>query len=216
MRVELFAGADELDRLAGDRPHRQCGAAAAVAIDAGQHDAGEPDALVEAAGEIDGVLAGERVGDQQNLMRRGGAAHFRRLAHHRLVERDAAGGIEHAPRRSRRGGPPRSARVRDLHRRLAGDDRQRVDVRPAGRARQAAPWRPGGAYRAKPSAPCAASVSARRLATFAVVVVLPEPCRPTIMIATGAGALRSIGCRARRPRSRPAGRARSSRPSGRA
>jgi hypothetical protein len=36
--------------------------------------------------------------------------------------------------------------------------------------------------------------SARRLAIFAVVVVLPEPCRPTIMIGTGAEALRSIGC----------------------
>ena len=33
----------------------------------------------------------------------------------------------------------------------------------------------------------------RRLAILAVVVVLPEPCRPTIMIGTGAGALRSIG-----------------------
>ena len=36
-------------------------------------------------------------------------------------------------------------------------------------------------------------VSARRLAILAVVVVLPEPCSPTIMMATGAGALRSIG-----------------------
>ena len=35
--------------------------------------------------------------------------------------------------------------------------------------------------------------SVRRLASLAVVVVLPEPCRPTIMIGTGAGALRSIG-----------------------
>src|SRR5919197_776745 len=35
--------------------------------------------------------------------------------------------------------------------------------------------------------------SARRLASLAVVVVLPEPCRPTIMIGTGAGALRSTG-----------------------
>ena len=30
----------------------------------------EPDALVEAAGEIDGVLAGQRVGDQQHFVRR--------------------------------------------------------------------------------------------------------------------------------------------------
>ena len=32
----------------------------------------------------------------------------------------------------------------------------------------------------------------RRRASFAVVVVLPEPCRPTIMMATGGTALRSI------------------------
>ncbi len=35
--------------------------------------------------------------------------------------------------------------------------------------------------------------SLRRRAILAVVVVLPEPCSPTIMIGTGAGALRSIG-----------------------
>ena len=42
--------------------------------------------------------------------------------------------------------------------------------------------------------------SVRRLAILAVVVVLPEPCRPTIMMATGAGALRSIGCARRAER----------------
>ena len=36
------------------------------------------------------------------------------------------------------------------------------------------------------------SRSVRRLAILAAVVVLPAPCRPTSMIATGAGALRSI------------------------
>jgi len=35
--------------------------------------------------------------------------------------------------------------------------------------------------------------SESRLASLAVVVVLPEPCRPTIMIGTGGGALRSTG-----------------------
>ena len=35
--------------------------------------------------------------------------------------------------------------------------------------------------------------SVSRLAILAVVVVLPEPCRPTIMMATGGGASRSIG-----------------------
>ena len=125
--VELFAGADELDRLAGDRAHRQRGAAAAVAVDPGQHDAGEIEPLVEAFGQIDGVLAGQRVGDQQHLVRIGGAAHLRRFAHQLLVEREPAGGIEQhhviaaEPRRLLGAGG-------DLHRRLAFDDRQRVDV----------------------------------------------------------------------------------------
>ena len=35
--------------------------------------------------------------------------------------------------------------------------------------------------------------SVRRRASLAVVVVLPEPCRPTIISGTGAGAFRSIG-----------------------
>ena len=47
-RVHLLAGADQLDRLAGDGAHGKRRAAAAVAVDAGQHDAGDADALVEA------------------------------------------------------------------------------------------------------------------------------------------------------------------------
>jgi hypothetical protein len=46
-RVHLFAGADQLDRLAGDRAHGQRRTAAAIAVDAGQHEAGDADALVE-------------------------------------------------------------------------------------------------------------------------------------------------------------------------
>ena len=68
-RVHLLADADQLDRLAGDGAHRQRRAAAPVAVDAGQHDAGDADAFVEVLGEIDGVLAGQRVGDEQDLMR---------------------------------------------------------------------------------------------------------------------------------------------------
>ena len=39
---------------------RERGAAAAVAVDARQHDAGDADPLIEALGKLDGVLAGER------------------------------------------------------------------------------------------------------------------------------------------------------------
>ena len=93
-RVGLFAGADQLDRLAGDRAHRQRGAAAAVAVNARQHDAGEAHALIERAREVDGVLAGQRVGDQQHFMRIGGGFDRGRFRHHLFVERGAAGGVE--------------------------------------------------------------------------------------------------------------------------
>ena len=46
-RVELLAEADELDRLAGDRAHGERGAAAAVAVHAGEDDAGDADPGLE-------------------------------------------------------------------------------------------------------------------------------------------------------------------------
>ena len=42
---------------------------AAIAVDAGQHDAGQRYAAREALGEVDGVLPGQRVGHQQRLVR---------------------------------------------------------------------------------------------------------------------------------------------------
>ena len=65
----------QLDRLAGDGAHRERRAAAAVAVDARQHDAGDADPPVEGARGVDRVLAGQRVGDEQHLVRVG-----RRLA----------------------------------------------------------------------------------------------------------------------------------------
>jgi hypothetical protein len=44
--VELLADADELDRLAGDRLDRQRRAAAGVAVELGQHHAGQRQRLV--------------------------------------------------------------------------------------------------------------------------------------------------------------------------
>ena len=68
-RVHLLAGADQLDRPAGDGAHGERRAAAPVAVDARQHDAGDADALVEGARDVDRVLAGQRVGDEQDLVR---------------------------------------------------------------------------------------------------------------------------------------------------
>ena len=94
MRVDLLAGTHELDRLAGDRAHGKGSAAAAVAVDPGEHDAGERHALIEIAREVDGVLAGERVGDEQRLVWLGERGDLGRLGHQRLIDMGAAGGVE--------------------------------------------------------------------------------------------------------------------------
>ena len=86
-----------------------------------------PSLLVERAGEIDGVLAGQAVGDQQDLVRIGGALDLGRFVHQLLVERDAAGGVEQHHVVAAELGRLDGARG-DLLRRLALDDRQRLDV----------------------------------------------------------------------------------------
>ena len=69
-RVELLAGAGELDRLAGDGAHRQRRAAARIAVHAGQDDAGQRHLLGEALRDVDRVLAGQRIDDEQDFVRR--------------------------------------------------------------------------------------------------------------------------------------------------
>ena len=51
-------------------------------------------ALIEVAREIDGVLAGQRIGDEQRLMRLRDASDLRRLGHQRFIDMGAAGGVE--------------------------------------------------------------------------------------------------------------------------
>ena len=103
---ELFAGAHELDGLAGDGAHGEGGTAAAIAIDAGQHDAGNADLLVEGAGEIDGVLSGQRIGDKQCFIGLADIAHGGRFGEQFFIDVKAAGGIEHHHVVSRRCGLP--------------------------------------------------------------------------------------------------------------
>ena len=104
--VELFAGAQELDRLAGDGAHRERRAAAAIAVDARQDDAGDADLLIEVAREIDGVLAGQRIGDEQRFIGLGDVAHRGRFGQQFLIDMKPAGGIEHDDIDSRRAALP--------------------------------------------------------------------------------------------------------------
>ncbi len=123
-RIELFADAEELDRRAGDRAHRKRRAAARIAIGARQDDAGQLDALVEGFGDVDRVLAGQAVGDEDGLVRLDLIAHGGDFGHQLFVDVLAAGGVEDddviaADLGARHGAPG------DIDRALAGDDRQR-------------------------------------------------------------------------------------------
>ena len=93
-RIPALADTDQLDRLARDRAHGECRTAAPVAIDTGQHDAGNTDALVEALREVDRILAGQAVGDEQRLVRLCDVAHVRRFLHQFFVDMNAAGRVE--------------------------------------------------------------------------------------------------------------------------
>ena len=120
---------------AGDGAHRQRGAAAGVAVHAGHDDAGHADRVVERLGGVDRVLAGHRVDHQQSLGRIGGGADFLHLRHQRLVDREAAGGVEqHDVVTLAPGGIHRALGY--LHRGLAGDDGQAGDARLLGQLLQ--------------------------------------------------------------------------------
>src|ERR1700674_2181642 len=100
---------------------------AATAVHTCEHDAGEANALVERARQVDRVLAGERIRDQQHFMRISGGFDLGRFRHHLFVERGAAGDVEqHHVVAAELAGFERP--LGDLSGFLAGDDRQGLDL----------------------------------------------------------------------------------------
>ena len=94
-RVELFADADELERLTGDLADRERRAAARIAIHLGEDDAGDAEALVELVGRFHGVLPGHGVGHEQDFDRVELLFQLLQLGHQRL--RRCAGGRRYPP-----------------------------------------------------------------------------------------------------------------------
>ena len=92
--VGSFADAEELDRGAGDGADRERRAAAGVAVHLGEDDAGDADGVVEGGGGVDGVLAGHRVGDEQDFGRLEAVSEVGDLGHHVLVDVEPAGGVD--------------------------------------------------------------------------------------------------------------------------
>ena len=93
-RVEVLAGADELDRHAGDVLDGEGRAAAGVAVELRHDDAVELELLVEHLGAVDGVLAGHAVDDQVHLLRGDLAVDPLELRHQLVVDVQPAGRVE--------------------------------------------------------------------------------------------------------------------------
>jgi len=92
--VQLFAGALELDGLAGDAQHRKCRTAAGIAIGLGQDDAVDANRLVEGLGNIHSVLACHGIHHQQRLVHGDSFLDLHELLHQDLVDLQTAGGIQ--------------------------------------------------------------------------------------------------------------------------
>ncbi len=92
--LEPLAAADERDRHADDRDDRQRRAAARVAVELRQHDAGDADAPVELAGALDRVLPGHRVGDVEQIRRLGRVLDRDELGHQLVVDVQPAGRVD--------------------------------------------------------------------------------------------------------------------------
>ena len=123
-RVELFADAGKLDRLARDRAHRQRRAAASIAVHPRQDHAGQIDLAREALRDVDRVLSGERIDHQQHFARGGDRRDGAHFVHQRLVDMEPPRGIEQQHVDGLELGRLHRA-GRDIDRRLARDDRQR-------------------------------------------------------------------------------------------
>ena len=125
--IKLFACPHQLDRFSRHGPHGKGCTAATIAINAGEHNAGDADFFVKGAGEINSVLSGECVNNQEGFFGLGNIAHggsfsqeffvnvqtTRRIQHHDVIGTFA--GLRHGA-------------LGDLYRCLALDDGQRVDL----------------------------------------------------------------------------------------
>src|SRR5258706_15870349 len=101
-RVRLLAYADECDRAPRHLAHRERGATARVAVHLGEDESVDADGGVELLGHRHGVLPRHRVDDEQDVMGLQLAADRFDFVEHRLVDVQAACGIEDERREAAR------------------------------------------------------------------------------------------------------------------
>ena len=92
--IKLLACGGKHDRLARDRLDRQRSATARVTVELAHHDPIELNSRGELLGDVDRVLAGHRVNDEQHVVRPHGIADLHKLGHQRLVHMHASACVD--------------------------------------------------------------------------------------------------------------------------
>ena len=126
--LEALACGGEHNRPPAQRLHRQRRAAARIAVELAHHDAIEVDRVREALRDVDGILAGHRVDDEQHMVRLERLAHAPQLVHQRLIDVQAPARIDdqHVAALAARA---RERPLGDLHRVVVGAPLVRLRAR---------------------------------------------------------------------------------------
>ncbi len=144
-----------------------------------------PTPVVERLGDIDRVLAGQRVGHEQRFMRINQRLDGGDFGHQLLVDMLAAGGIQDHTVIAADACALAMRAFGDGQWILACNDGQGGDAGLLAQARATAPSRRGGWCPAKTIKHALLSRVCSKRPNLALVVVLPEPCRPTIRMGAG-------------------------------
>ena len=92
--VDALPETDELDRLPGHLASRDRSTAAGVAVELGEHQAGQVGVFEEAVRNVDGFLTGHRIEHEQHLVGRRSLPDGREFLHQVLVDLEPAGGVD--------------------------------------------------------------------------------------------------------------------------
>ncbi len=92
--VHLLARTHKLDGLGDNGANGEGSAAARVAVELGEDDAVEVEAVVELLGGVDSVLTRHRVNHEERLVGADGLLEVGYLVHHLLVDGQPAGGVD--------------------------------------------------------------------------------------------------------------------------
>ncbi len=92
--LQRLTGGGEHNRTTGQVRDRQCGTAARVTVELGEHHPGEAHTVGECLRRGDGVLTDHGVDDEQDLVRRGHVTDGGGLAHHVGIHAETARGVD--------------------------------------------------------------------------------------------------------------------------